>query len=151
MTTRPDTPTASVLDGALSRWSDGWRWRDGTPEPRVRDLTLREVAPNLRCTTYGDGRCYVEVPATWRAARWWHGGRIDTEAAAAIAELIRDCGEPRAIYADGLAELCDDHRLTVRGWLVPIEQWDAALLEPCGASWDREHESDILARARRAD
>jgi hypothetical protein len=32
-------------------------------------------------------------------------------------------------------EAFDDHRLSKRSHVVPIEQWDAALREPCGATW----------------
>jgi len=32
-------PSHIALGGALKRHPDGWRWADGTPEPRVRDLT----------------------------------------------------------------------------------------------------------------
>lgn len=139
----------TALGGTLRRMSDGqYQWSDGAAEPRVRALLLSEVAPNFRCTTFGDRRCYVEVPADWRARRYWPDGRVDTQAASAIAEALAEGGTPAAIYAEGIAEMIDDHRLQKRGYWLPVELWDAALLEACGVSWPREHEADILARAR---
>ena len=55
----PNEPTA--LAGTLIRQGkDAWRWLDGTPEPRVRDLSHDEW--NFRCRTDGDRQTYVEVP-----------------------------------------------------------------------------------------
>ena len=140
-------PLSTTLGGALQRYPDGWRWSDGTPEPRVRDMSLSDVAPNFRCCNRG-GITYVEIPAGWRQARYWPGGRIDTQAAQAIESLLAECGEHAPIYAEGLAEALDDHRLTTHGWLVDVAQWDAVMREPCGVWWDKAHEAEILARAR---
>lgn len=145
-------PLAITLGGALQRYPDGWRWSDGTPERRVRDMLLADVAPNFRCQGYGSGpdrRTCVEIPARWRTEeRYWPSGRIDDQAALAIEALLRECGQRAAIYAEGLAEALDDHRLRIDGWIIDVAQWDAVMREPCGVWWDRAHEADILARAR---
>ena len=46
----------TALNGTLIRTADGWRWSDGTPEPRVRDLNASKHY-NFRC-----GGGMVEVP-----------------------------------------------------------------------------------------
>lgn len=135
---------STTLGGALQRRPDGWYWRDGTPEPRVRDMLLNDIAPNFRV----QGGT-VEIPHDWRAPRHWPNGRIDNDAAEAIGRLIGDLGKPGAIYADGLAEALDEPLAHVHGHTVPIAHWDAAIREPCGTWWDREHEADILDTARR--
>jgi hypothetical protein len=141
------TPSATALGGTLRRHLDGWRWADGTPEPRVRDMALADVAPSWRCASYGSGTV-VEIPRRWPDARYWPGARVDPEAARAIAALIAACGTPSAIYAERLAEALDEHRLTAARYIVPRGQYDAAMREPCGCWWDTSHEADILARAR---
>jgi hypothetical protein len=113
----------------------------------VRDMLLSEVAPNFRCCNRG-GITYVEIPAGWRASRYWPGSRIDTQAAMEIDVLLREAGMRSEIYLEGLAEALDDHRPTGDGWLVDIAQWDALMREPCGCWWDKEREAEILARAR---
>ena len=135
-----DTILSTTLGGALQRRPDGWYWRDGAKEPRVRDRLLNHLAPNFRVLK---GR--VEIPRDWRAAKHWPGGRVDTEAAEAIARLLSDVGNPASIYADGLAETLDEPRSHVHGHTVPVSQWDAAMLEQAGAEWDMEHQPDILA------
>lgn len=138
----------TALGGALVRDPDTatWRWSDGTPAHEVVDLTLRDVAPNFRCATYGSG-CVVEIPRRWRSAGHWPRGVVDPDAAEAIDRLLRVHGQPARIYAEGLAEMRDDHRLTRDGYVVPIDAWDAAMLQVCGASWAKADEAAILARA----
>lgn len=140
-------PLSITLGGTLQRYADGWRWSDGTPEPRVRDMLFSHNAPNFRCCNRG-GVTYVEIPARWREPRYWPGGRVDTQAANEIDALLREAGKRSPIYLEGLAEALDDHRITGDGWMVDVAQWDAVMREPCGCWWDKEHEADILARAR---
>lgn len=140
-------PFYCALGGTIERYSDGWKWRDGQPEPRIRDMMLADVAPNFRCCRRGNVT-YVEIPASWRSRRYWPNGRIDTQAAAEIEKLLHEAGERSAIYAEGLAEQLDDHRLSIDGWLVDVAQWDAVMREHCGCWWDKECESEILDRAR---
>lgn len=140
-------PLSTMLGGTLHRYAEGYRWADGMPEPRVRDMLLGDVAPNFRCCNRGV-TTYVEIPAGWREQRYWPDGRIDTQAAQVISELLREAGKRSPIYAEGLAELLDDHRLTKEGWLVDVAQWDAVMAEHCGCWWDKAHEASILQRAR---
>ena len=135
-----EIPATTVLGGTLVLADGGWQWSDGEPEPRVRTMLLRDLAPNWRCTN--GSTCYVEIPAGWR-----HQVR-DPDVRAVVAELIRDAGRSAQIFADGLAEIVDDHRLTMPGTLVPVVAWDALMSEPCGATWDRAEEPAILERAR---
>lgn len=128
-----------ALSGALVRLDSGaWQWSDGTPEPRVRDMTIGSLAPSFRCRTYGDGSCYVELPSNWRRLV------SDNDASAAIASLVRDAKSAR-IFAepsrpDGVAG-------SRAGYLLPIAAWDAAMAAVVGCWWDKDQESDILARA----
>lgn len=141
-------PPMTALGGALVRHADGgWTWCDGEPEPRVSDLTLRDFAPNFRCVPYGSGTV-VEIPHDWRAAKYWPAGRVDNDAVDAIEEMIahHTC-EPSPIYAEGLAEMLDDHRLRKSGYMVPLASWDGLMADVVGVTWPREHEADILARA----
>lgn len=139
-------PICTALGGTLERRLDGWYWPDGTPEPRVRDMALADVAPNFRCCSSG-GITYVEIPRRWREPRYWPKGRIDEAAAIAIAELLAEGGERGAIYAERLAEAIDEHRLTVDGYRVPVALWDAAMREPCGVWWEDADTAEIMARA----
>lgn len=138
------TPICTALSGTLERRADGWYWRDGTPEPRVYDLALKHFAPNFRCITRGDGRTYVEVPRGWERAYHWDG---DPATRRAIYDLIREAGKEAPVFAERIAPLLDDHRVTQPGALVPVEMWDAVMSEPAGVGWDGEHEDEILARA----
>jgi len=141
-------PLPSIFSGALQRRMDGrWYWADtDEPEPRVSDLTLQQCAPPFRCATYGSGTV-VEIPHDWRAAKYWPQGRVDAEARQVIAGMIADgTATPSAVYAEGLAELADDHRLRKHGYTLPIAAWDAVMGAVCGASWDAAHEAALLAR-----
>lgn len=131
----------TALNGRLTRHPSGWYWADGTPEPRARDMRLRDLAPNLRCLTFGDGSTVVEVPC------YWQDLAHDAQARQAIANLVRVAGKPASIYAEGVAEAMDDHRRTIRGWYVPIEYWDAVMSEVVGVAWDHADEVAIMARA----
>lgn len=132
---------STAFAGRLRRLGpDTWAWADGTPEPRVRDLWLRDVAPNWRVIADGSGRSFVEVPL------WWRDLVRDPDVARAIAGLLVG-SEPTRIYAEGVAEALDDHRRTVRGYRIPLEAWDERMSEVVGASWDRADEAAILARA----
>jgi len=130
----------STLGGTLERHSDGWRWRDGTPEPRVQDLNPNGVY-NFRCTKAGGGQTYVEVPV----------GRAHDDDDLAWCKVYRRGPDVDAGLARNARAGSDDHRVGGRGaYFVPIEDWDAhwSLVGPIGASWLAEHEADILGRAR---
>jgi len=126
----------TALNGAL-RLSDetGWVWRDGTPAP-VRTMYLRDLAPSLRCVTYGNGGTWVEIPRRWRSPGRWPRGVVDPDVVAAIQGLLE-------------SDTARDHRLRRDGWTIPIAEWDRAMATPCGVWWDRADEVEILDRARR--
>lgn len=134
------TVISTVLDGTLQRHADSWRWRDGAPEPRVRDMLVADNAPNFRVS-----RGMVEIPRDWRSSRYWPTGqgrhRVDPQAAEEITRLIQDIGQPGAVYADA------PDQATHQGYLIPVAQWDAAMREPCGVWWDAQDEAAILDRA----
>lgn len=138
----------TTLGGTLERREDGWYWKDGTKEPRVRDMRLRDLAPNFRCINRG-GKTMVEVPHDWTNERHWPNRQIDKDVLAGMRELLQHrSAEAGEVFAEGLAELLDDHRLSKPGWLVPIEAWDAVMNEHCGCWWDMREQDDILARAK---
>lgn len=152
----------TTLDGTLIRHDDGtWHWRDGTPEPRVSDLTLGR-AYNFRCRTYGGGSTCVEVPISvareqddlaWvieglRANRYETG--LDGDRTGPL--VIREDGSVgRAHIAPGEDPLNGNEPLPEqpgpipRVALVPVAEWDAR--PPCGIAWDCANETDILDRA----
>jgi hypothetical protein len=74
----------TAFGGALLRTEDGWYWRDGRCEPRVRDLLATEVYlyPRLR-SVLPDGtvRPVVELPP----------GATDEEPA--LRDLVRQAGD----------------------------------------------------------
>lgn len=143
---QPDTPITTALGGTLQRLGDIWQWSDGTPEPRVRVMRLRDLAPNLRIITDPQNGHVVEVPKQWRELRYWPDGRIDGDAQAAIERLIR--AQPlEMIYAEGTAEAMRDHRLQRPGYRIPIHAWDIAMNEQCGIWWDKADAAAILAKA----
>lgn len=144
-------PLPSVLGGALCRRIDGqWYWTDvGEPEPRISDLLLRDVAPNFRCVTYGSGTV-VKIPHDWCNPKYWPCGRADEDAVMAIAGMIANrTARAGLIYAEGLAELADDHRMVKHGYTLPIAAWDVVMGAVVGATWDKVHEAALLDRAAR--
>lgn len=138
----------TALGGTLERRDDGWYWSDGIREPRATDMLLSHLAPNFRCMTIRD-QTHVEVPHDWTADKYWPQRRIDPDVARGIRELLQSRATVHApIYAEGLAEALDDHRLTKHGWHVPIESWDVVMREHAGCWWDRAEEEAILSKAR---
>jgi hypothetical protein len=130
----------TALGGALQRRPDGWYWSSGAPEPRVFDRPMSYFAPNFRMCGG-----YVEIPRGWEDSMVWDHAE-DTHRA--IRELIREASQPAGIFAERIAGLLDDHRVTQPGWRVPVAMWDAVMSEPVGAGWDGIHETDILSRAK---
>ncbi len=123
-------PPLSAMGGLLVRQADGWRWRDGSLEPRVRDLTAAQAFefPRVRSVdpTSGTITAYVSIS---RAA-------LD-EDADLLADVIAFAG-PRAIAVGG-------PRGTVE---VPEEVWDVwASDRVIGLGWEPSDEAAILARA----
>ena len=136
----------TALGGALERRArDVWVWTDTWErELRVRDLRVIDLAPNYRVTTLADGSGFVEVPKRWRK------DVTDPDVEEAIIRLLALHGEPAAIYAEGPAEMLRYHRVSTRGWRVPLEEWDREMGRVIGARWDKADEPALLERAARA-
>ena len=153
----------SCLDGTLLRGADGqWCWRDGEPEPRVRDMYAGD-GRNYRCTTYGEGSTYVEV--LLRDARsdpvlaWvWHGVQAGTYRQQMSGDhtgplvwdgesLGRMSIEPGEDPLHGNEPIVRKRAIPLVA-LVPIEEWEAwSRATIIGVWWEQEHEAEILARA----
>jgi hypothetical protein len=135
----------TALRGALVRRAPNvWAWADtGEVEPRVRDLRVRDLAPNYRVIARGGGRRYVEVP------RDWPRDVTDPDVEEALRRL---CARRPVvdIYAEGVAEALDYHRVTSPGYLVPLKEWDAEMDRVIGATWLQRDEPALLERARLA-
>lgn len=151
-------PGETVLDGTLQRQADGWVWRDGTPEPRVGDLSPDQW--NFRCRTYGAGQTYVEVlrgVAQESDALAWviegaRAGKYGGGVSGDHTGPMTSAGE-RMHIPPGTDPLLGHEPMTAPGpipavILVPIDEWDAWVrAHPAGAAWDVEHETAILERA----
>jgi hypothetical protein len=135
----------TALGGALRRVApDVWVWSDtGERELRVTDLKLLDLAPAYRVIARGKVRL-VEIPELWRK------DVSDPDVEEALTRLLAEHGRPADIYAEGLAELLDDHRARSRGFVVPLEAWEREMSRVVGASWDLADEEAIMARAERA-
>ena len=160
----------TTLDGTLARLPGGvWTWRDGTPEPRVHDLS-HGAQLNLRCRTTGSSRCYVEVPRglareeedmAWivdaaREGRYAGGQSGDHTGPRVLVALSHRAdgsigrahirpGEDPLLGAEPLPEIRGPIPSVI---LVPVEDWDAWDAEhPYGCEWDAADERDILQRA----
>ncbi len=57
-----DAASATCFAGALRFLGDCWRWRDGTIETLVADEAPARLG--FACRRMGDGRAFVEVPAS---------------------------------------------------------------------------------------
>lgn len=120
------------MGGLLTRGPDGWYWRDGARESRVRDLTAAE-AFQFPSVTYPDpdapeGRSrWVSLPVS----------ALDDEPD--LDELIRELGPAarNSAHDAGRIEVREDPWLaSVRGRVI-------------GVAWDAADEPELLAVARR--
>lgn len=118
------------MGGLLTRTSDGWRWRDGREEPRVRDLTAAEAFQFPR-VFYPDperpgGRVrWVSIPV--RA--------LDEEPD--LDELVRTAGTGarNSEHDAGRIEIRED----------VFDAWSAERV--IGLAWDPVDEADLFATA----
>jgi hypothetical protein len=118
------------MGGLLTRTPDGWRWRDGREEPRVRDLTAAEAFQFPR-VFYPDperpgGRVrWVSIPV--RA--------LDDEPD--LDELVRAAGK------NARNSEHDAGRIEVREDV--FDAW--AVGQVIGLAWDPDDEADLFATA----
>lgn len=119
------------MNGLLTRTPDGWRWRDGSPEPRVRDLRPIEAFQFPR-VFYPDperpgGRVrWVSIPV--RA--------LDEEPD--LDGMVRAAG-PLARNSEhdaGRIEVREDH----------FDAWATETV--IGVMWEPEHEAELFALAQ---
>jgi hypothetical protein len=118
----------TALNGALERRPEGWFWRSGDPEPRVRDADpLRHF--DLATTRSAQDVCWVYVPpaiaANEAALRWiWQA------------------------WCEGLYEIGDsppDEKPAIR---VPLADWNLRWSSAvAGAEWEPRDDEAIRRRA----
>ncbi len=120
----------TAMGGLLARHPDGWRWRDGRAEPRVRDLTAAEAFQFPRVTyphpddTSGARLRYVAVPLASAA--------VEPDLAEVIALAGRRARRP---VGDPVVE-------------VPEDVWDPWIAgRVVGVIWDAADEDGLLATA----
>lgn len=170
MTNNTDQPpSVSVLGGRLIRTGrNAWQWSDGEPEPRVRDLRAGDDW-NFRCRNYAS-TTYVEVLLSechrHKETLGWvlagvESGRyqqdtsgdhtgpmritIDDDGELQVDRMRIDPGEDPLLGNEPILHT----RAIPKVALVPVAEWDDwSNNTPSGASWDREHEDAILAKAR---
>ena len=120
------------MGGLLTRGPDGWRWRDGTREARVRDLTAAEAFQFPRVT-------YPDPDAPGGRTRWVSVPVRALDEEPDLDELIRELG-PAARNSEH-----DAGHIEVRE-----DAWESGVRgRVIGVGWDAEDEADLLAIARR--
>lgn len=155
---------ATVFGGVLNRVAEnGWRWADGTDEPRVTDLSASHVY-NFRCRTHG-GVTYVEVilSAVHREKDVLGWVLRGVESGAYHQASSGDHTGPLVIGDEGVSRMRIEpgedpllghepivsQRAIPRVALVPVCEWDRWAKEtPYGATWAAEHEPELFAKAR---
>jgi hypothetical protein len=135
----------TALNGKLVWWGrDTWAWNDGTPAPRVKDITPSWYY-NFRIRNYAS-TSYVEVPmrlAHNDPALAWVRGYCTGQSG-------DDLGDRLLTAAGRMVHLsARPGGKAIRGvYLVPAADWDAWDADTClGPKWDRTDEAEILARA----
>lgn len=134
-------PEITDLGGALRRDARGWKWQDGEPEPRVRDLRLEEIAPAWTRVQRG-GLAWVEIPTDWRSSV------EHEELIRAVTELVRDYASIGPIDDIGAAAAVGRRGHRRSGYRVPLRAWRMLMEQPIGATWDGDDDEAIRARAR---
>lgn len=168
MNTQPSEPI-SVLGGRLIRCAtDTWQWKDGTPEPRVRDLQPGDQW-NFRCrshakTTYVEvllGECHRHKESLGWVLAGVEAGKYRQDNSGdhtgPIRATLDDEGElhfDRMRIEPGEDPLHGNEpilhsRAIPKVALVPIEDWEQwCLANPLGATWDKTDEAKIFEQAR---
>ena len=164
MNDRP-VPPPTIFDGVLSRTAaDIWVWSDGTPEPRVKDLSP-SAHYSFRCRTHADGTFVEVLLSVAHRDRDVLGWVLDgIEAGEYQQANSGDHTGPMVFTEDGPSRMRIEpgedpllgnepivrKRAIPRVALVPVAEWDAwAADHPYGATWDTADEPEIFARARR--
>ena len=91
-----------------------------------RQMRIKDIMPNFRCSTYGTGQTFVEVPYQYASYLPADMARELREIVRqTIHELIRRHGKPGTIFD----ERADDGTEAstagmIAGYLIPLESWD---------------------------
>ncbi|MPZ47019.1 MAG: hypothetical protein GEV05_27370 [Betaproteobacteria bacterium] len=136
--TNSKPPLPSVLDGAIVRHSDGWRFKHqsggSAPDARISDLTIAHNAPDFRPVWTSQGT-FIEIPTRWAVNL---PVPIPKETYAVIAELCDQVAfrvpERLAVKLDGGKHPIGPRALT-SGFRVPIELWRLLMGDVIGAQW----------------
>jgi hypothetical protein len=100
-----------AFKGTLQRHQAGWRWKDGTDEPRVKEVTLDEFF-NF---TMRDG-CFVEVPVfkseMHPALSWAKTGRY----------AVAHSTDPGCVH-EYLALFPQRRKERIAAFLIPLSDW----------------------------
>ena len=137
----------TALGGRLVWWGrNRWAWSDGSPAPKVRDITP-SWHYNFRVRGNRGPGATVEVPVKTAQAEpelaWVLRGDYPRD-------LSGDHGSTRTIHADGReTRTSDSGKAIPEVILVPADEWDAwDASTSIGAKWDKADEPAILAKAR---
>lgn len=159
------TQQPSVFGGKLTRVAvNQWVWSDGTPEPRVTDLSPSHQY-NFRCRSGGSGKTLVEVMlSACHRERDVLGWVLDGVKAGKYGQansgdhtgplMLTDEGPTRMRVEPGEDPLLGNEpiinrRAIPKVALVPMEEWDAWAAEhPYGATWLTKDEAEIFEKAR---
>ncbi len=118
------------MGGLLTRTPDGWRWRDGREEPRVRDLTAGEAFQFPRVF-------YPDPERPGRRVRWVSIPTRALDEEPDLDELVRGAGKAarNSEHDAGRIEVRED----------VFDAW--AVDRVIGLAWDPVDEVDLFATA----
>lgn len=138
------------LTTLVTRRSEGWYWKDGTPEPRLFDLAASFFVPRFR-EIVRDERKYIEIPEGWELTHAWDGTKE-------VHDFVREVVESYGVEGEVLAGPCSEDespqipapgdQVLVPGWIIPTDLYEAVMCEPMGAGWRNEDMADLLALAQ---
>jgi hypothetical protein len=138
--TAPEKPLAIVFNGALLRYPDGWRWKDGELAPEISDQ-LRSHDYDFAVQSAPDtGKCVV-VPefevANDRALSWVAEGNYEKT-------TCRDAVSLRKFHK----LYPEQGRSKPPAFLVPLDDWRKWGNVVAGASWLDSHTDRIGQKAQ---
>lgn len=120
----------SAMGGTLVRHPDGWRWRDGRPEPRVYDVTALQA---------------FQFPKVTRAEPDAPGGRAQYLAIPRAAAQEEPELREAIAMAGARARRPEDDPGVIE---LPVSLWEPwASAQVIGLRWDAADEEDLLREA----
>lgn len=159
----------TALGGTLIGAAGQWRWSDGTPEPRVVDMSASWLY-NFRC----QGGCVevlLSVAHRDRDTLGWVLARVESgmyqqagsgdHTGPRIMHLTEryEAGDVPGVSEPGIGVEITRQSVTPAGEptkraipqvaLVPVAEWDMwSAANPVGAKWEKADEPEIFAKAR---